>query len=111
MAILAGLLPINALLELTNIGTLFAFVVVCIAVLVMRRINPGANRPFRCPLVPVIPVLGILLCLMLMMSLPVGNWLRLFGWMILGLVIYFFYGRHHSTLGHALRDELKNKPI
>ncbi|HZN34934.1 MAG TPA: amino acid permease, partial [Pirellulaceae bacterium] len=91
VAVLAGLLPINALLELTNIGTLFAFVVVCAAVLVMRRINPEAHRPFRCPLVPVIPVLGILLCLMLMMSLPVGNWMRLFGWMIIGLIIYFSY--------------------
>jgi APA family basic amino acid/polyamine antiporter len=105
VAVLAGLLPINALLELTNIGTLFAFVVVCAAVLVMRRINPDAHRPFRCPLVPVIPVLGILLCLMLMMSLPVGNWLRLFGWMILGLIIYFTYSRHHSILGKELRGE------
>jgi APA family basic amino acid/polyamine antiporter len=111
VAILAGLLPINALLELTNIGTLFAFVVVCAAVLVMRRINPEANRPFRCPLVPVIPILGIVLCLMLMMSLPVGNWLRLFGWMAIGLLIYFFYGRHHSTLGHELKDALAHKPI
>ena len=111
VAVLAGLLPINALLELTNIGTLFAFVVVCAAVLVMRRINPEANRPFRCPLVPVIPILGIILCLMLMMSLPVGNWLRLFGWMGLGLLIYFLYGRHHSTLGHELKDALAHKPI
>jgi APA family basic amino acid/polyamine antiporter len=108
VSILAGLLPINALLELANIGTLFAFVVVCAAVLVMRRINPGAKRPFRCPLVPVIPVLGIVLCLMLMMSLPVGNWMRLFGWMILGLIIYFTYSRHHSTLGHELRDAFKD---
>src|SRR6185436_16425810 len=105
VAVLAGLLPIGALLELTNIGTLFAFVVVCAAVLVMRRINPDAHRPFRCPLVPVIPVAGILLCLMLMMSLPVGNWLRLFGWMILGLIIYFTYSRHHSILGKELRGE------
>ncbi len=111
VAILAGLLPINALLELTNIGTLFAFVVVCIAVLVMRRTNPGAHRPFRCPLVPVIPVLGILLCLMLMMSLPVGNWLRLIGWMILGLIIYFTYSRHHSVLGHELKNAISHKPI
>jgi APA family basic amino acid/polyamine antiporter len=107
VAVLAGLLPINALLELTNIGTLFAFVVVCAAVLVMRRTNPGAHRPFRCPLVPVIPILGIILCLMLMMSLPVGNWMRLFGWMFLGLIIYFTYSRHHSILGHELRDALK----
>jgi APA family basic amino acid/polyamine antiporter len=111
VAVLAGLLPINALLELTNIGTLFAFVVVCTAVLIMRRINPEANRPFRCPLVPVIPILGIVLCLMLMMSLPVGNWLRLIGWMAIGLLIYFFYGRHHSTLGHELKDALSHKPI
>jgi APA family basic amino acid/polyamine antiporter len=111
VAVLAGLLPINALLELTNIGTLFAFVVVCAAVLVMRRINPGAIRPFRCPLVPIIPILGIVLCLMLMMSLPVGNWMRLFGWMAIGLVIYFFYSRHHSVLGHELKDAISHKPI
>ncbi len=111
VAILAGLLPINALLELTNIGTLFAFVVVCTAVLVMRKINPGAKRPFRCPVVPVIPVMGIILCLMLMMSLPVGNWLRLFGWMALGLVIYFTYSRHHSVLGQELKKELAHKRI
>ena len=111
VAVLAGLLPINALLELTNIGTLFAFVVVCAAVLAMRRIDPEANRPFRCPLVPIIPILGIVLCLMLMMSLPVGNWLRLFGWMAIGLLIYFFYSRHHSTLGHELKDALAHKPI
>jgi APA family basic amino acid/polyamine antiporter len=111
VAILAGLLPINALLELANIGTLFAFVVVCAAVLVMRKTNPGAHRPFRCPLVPIIPVMGIALCLMLMMSLPVGNWMRLVGWMAIGLVIYFTYSRHHSVLGHELREAIAHKPI
>ncbi len=103
VCIMAGLLPIDALLELTNIGTLFAFVVVCAAVLIMRRTDPLAERPFRCPFVPVVPILGILSCLMLMMSLPVGNWLRLIGWLVLGLVIYFAYGMHHSTLGKELR--------
>jgi APA family basic amino acid/polyamine antiporter len=103
VSILAGVLPIDALLELTNIGTLFAFCVVCAAVLIMRQTNPGANRPFRCPLVPVVPVLGIVLCLMLMMSLPVGNWLRLIVWMLLGLAIYFLYSRHHSALGKELK--------
>lgn len=102
VVVLAGLLPIDALLELTNIGTLFAFAVVCTAVLIMRRTDPGATRPFRCPLVPVVPVLGILFCLMLMLSLPVGNWLRLIGWLVLGLMIYFGYGRSHSTLGREL---------
>ncbi|MCY2965181.1 MAG: amino acid permease, partial [Planctomycetota bacterium] len=100
---LAGLLPIDALLHLTNIGTLFAFVVVCTAVLVMRKIDPGANRPFRCPLVPVVPVAGIALCLMLMFSLPAENWWRLIGWLAIGLVIYFGYGKHHSVLGKELR--------
>ena len=100
--IMAGLLPIDALLHLTNIGTLFAFAIVCGAVLIMRKTNPNAERPFRCPLVPVVPVLGILLCLMLMMSLPADNWYRLLGWLALGLVIYFCYGKYHSTLGKEL---------
>jgi APA family basic amino acid/polyamine antiporter len=103
VTLLAGFLPIDALLHLTNIGTLFAFAVVCGAVLIMRRTNPTANRPFKCPLVPIVPALGILLSLMLMMSLPVGNWLRLIGWLALGLVIYFGYGMHNSTLGKELR--------
>jgi APA family basic amino acid/polyamine antiporter len=105
VAVLAGLLPIGALLHLTNIGTLFAFVIVCAAVLIMRRTNPGAARPFRCPFVPVVPILGIGTCLLLMFSLPAANWLRLFGWLVLGLVIYFTYGRYHSILGKELRGE------
>jgi APA family basic amino acid/polyamine antiporter len=102
--VLAGFLPIDALLHLTNIGTLFAFVIVCAAVWMMRGIDPDAHRPFRCPLVPVIPLAGILLCLMLMFSLPAENWYRLFGWLGLGLVIYFLYGKHHSVLGKELRE-------
>ena len=102
---LAGFLPIGFLLHLTNIGTLFAFVIVCTAVLIMRKINPEAERPFRCPLVPLVPILGIGACLMLMFSLPAANWERLFGWLAIGLVIYFGYGRYHSHLGKELRDE------
>jgi len=106
VATLTGLLPIGALLELTNIGTLFAFVIVCGAVLIMRRTNPEAERPFRCPLVPVVPLLGMGMCLLLMFSLPAENWYRLFGWMALGLCIYFLHGRHHSLLGKELRGEI-----
>ena len=106
VCVLTGLLPIDALLHLTNIGTLFAFVIVCAAVLVMRRINPEAERPFRCPMVPLVPILGIAACLMLMFSLPAENWLRLIAWLLIGLCIYFFYGRHHSLLGKALRGEI-----
>ncbi len=106
VAVLAGLLPIDALLHLTNIGTLFAFVIVCGAVLIMRKSNPEAERPFRCPFVPVVPILGILSCLMLMFSLPAANWWRLFAWLGLGLVIYFCYGMHNSLLGKQMRGEL-----
>ena len=106
VAFLAGFLPIDALLHLTNIGTLFAFVIVCGAVLIMRKTNPNAHRPFRCPLVPIVPVLGIGACLMLMFSLPAANWWRLFAWLAIGLVIYLCYGRHHSILGKELRGEL-----
>jgi APA family basic amino acid/polyamine antiporter len=102
VAAMTALLPIDALLHLTNIGTLFAFVIVCGAVLIMRKTNPEANRPFRCPMVPVVPILGIGCCLLLMLSLPAANWWRLIAWLILGLVIYFLYGRYHSTLGQEI---------
>jgi APA family basic amino acid/polyamine antiporter len=101
VALMAAFLPMPVLLNLANIGTLFAFAIVCAAVLVMRRTNPDAHRPFRVPLVPVTPVLGILACLLLMFSLPAANWLRLFGWLALGLVIYATYGRRHSVMSSA----------
>jgi APA family basic amino acid/polyamine antiporter len=94
----AGLLPLEALLQMTNIGTLFAFAIVCAAVLIMRRTHPHAARPFRCPLVPLTPLLGILMCLVLMCSLPAANWLRLIVWLVLGLCIYVTYSRHHSVM-------------
>jgi APA family basic amino acid/polyamine antiporter len=98
VAVLTGFLPIDALLLLTNIGTLFAFVIVCAAVLIMRRTNPDADRPFRAPFYPFVPILGIVTCLTLMFSLPVENWYRLIIWMVIGLVIYFSYGHRHSLL-------------
>src|SRR5712691_571312 len=104
--IMAGLLPIDALLLLTNIGTLFAFLIVCAAVLIMRKKYPKAERPFRCPWVPFIPIMGVLSCLMLMFSLPWDNWVRLFGWMAIGLVIYFLYGRKHSVMTLNLAREI-----
>jgi len=106
VATLATLLPLRILAELVNIGTLLAFVIVCSAVLIMRVKHPEAERPFRAAFYPVTPILGILLCLMLMFSLPPENWLRLIIWLIIGLVIYFFYGRHHSVL---TRMQIKNK--
>ncbi len=95
-----ALLPLRMLAELVNIGTLLAFVIVCAAVLIMRRIDPDLPRPFRCPLVPLVPLLGIAFCLLLMLSLPVENWLRLIVWLLIGFAVYFSYGRKHSVLAH-----------
>ncbi|MHB1686657.1 MAG: amino acid permease [Ignavibacteriaceae bacterium] len=107
VSILAGFLPLRVLADLVNIGTLFAFVVVCAAVLIMRKTHPEAERPFRAPFVPVVPILGIVICLVLMFALPEANWLRLFGWLATGLVIYFFYGRHHSIMHRIMKEEAK----
>lgn len=98
VAVLAAFLPLRILAELVNIGTLLAFVMVCTAVLIMRRTHPEAERPFRAPFVPFVPVAGILCCLLLMFSLPAENWVRLFVWLAIGLCIYFGYGRKHSIL-------------
>jgi len=108
VAVAAAFLPLSILAEMTNIGTLFAFVIVCAAVMVMRKTNPQANRPFRAPFVPLVPILGILMCLLLMFSLPVGNWYRLIIWLLIGFAIYFFYGRHHSVMAkrRSLEHEL-----
>jgi len=76
-------------------------VIVCAAVLIMRYTHPEAERPFRAPFVPLVPVLGILSCLLLMFSLPVANWWRLFVWLGLGFIIYFAYGRRHSVMAKA----------
>ena len=101
VALLGGFLPLRILAELVNIGTLLAFVIVCGAVLVLRKTHPDLPRPFKVPFVPFVPIMGILLCLMLMCSLPGENWWRLLIWLAIGIVIYFFYGRHHSALRKA----------
>ena len=97
-AIVAGLFPIQLLGELVNIGTLLAFAIVCAGVIVLRRTRPDLHRPFRTPFVPLVPVLGILCCVGLMAGLPKDTWIRLIVWLIIGLVIYFSYGRFHSRL-------------
>jgi APA family basic amino acid/polyamine antiporter len=102
---MGALVPLRILAELVNIGTLLAFVIVCAAVLIMRRTHPQADRPFRCPLVPLVPILGIAFCLLLMFSLPAENWLRLIIWLLLGFVIYFSYGRYHSVMAQQRAHE------
>ena len=100
---MGAFLPLRILAELVNIGTLLAFVIVCAAVLIMRQTHPEVPRPFRVPFSPVTPILGILACLLLMFSLPAANWVRLFVWLAIGLVIYFGYGRKHSHLAKSMR--------
>jgi basic amino acid/polyamine antiporter, APA family len=97
----AGFVPINVLGEMTSIGTLFAFVVVSLAVIVLRYRRPEAKRPFRVPGGNVIPILGVLACVYLMVSLSVMTWVRFLGWLDVGMIIYWFYGRTHSPLVNA----------
>ncbi|HET7274714.1 MAG TPA: amino acid permease, partial [Longimicrobiaceae bacterium] len=97
-AAVAGFFPVQALGELVSIGTLLAFVIVCGGVWYLRVKEPDRERPFRTPWVPAVPILGILVCGYLMYGLPWVTWERLIIWMIIGLLIYFFYSRHHSVL-------------
>jgi APA family basic amino acid/polyamine antiporter len=96
--VLAGILPIRILGELVSIGTLLAFVIVSIGIIVLRARRPELERPFRTPLVPLVPILGAGVCLLQMFSLPLDTWLRLVIWMAIGLIIYFTYSIHHSKL-------------
>ncbi|OFW06893.1 MAG: amino acid permease [Acidobacteria bacterium RIFCSPLOWO2_02_FULL_67_36] len=98
VAVVAGFVPIQILGEMTSIGTLFAFVVVSIAVIILRIKRPDARRPFRVPFGFVIPVLGVIFCVYLMVSLSVMTWVRFLGWLDLGMIIYWTYGRVHSPL-------------
>jgi APA family basic amino acid/polyamine antiporter len=97
----AGLFDIGTLADLSSIGTLFAFLFVSAAVLVLRRTQPDRPRAFRMPFAPVLPILSMLCCLVLMASLTLENWIRFFVWLAIGLVIYFAYSRKRSTLGAA----------
>ena len=99
-AAVAGFFPIALLGELVSIGTLFAFVVVSAGVMVLRYREPNRVRPFKTPLVPLVPILGILICGYMMYGLPSDTWIRLAVWLIIGLVIYFLYGRGHSRIGN-----------
>ena len=94
--VFAAFAPISALGQMTSIGTLFAFVLVCIGIIIMRRTHPELPRPFKTPLVPLLPILGIAFNLLLMYGLGLSNWLRLFAWMAIGLLIYFTYSRKRS---------------
>ena len=102
VAVFASTIPLDALGEMTNIGTLLAFVIVCAGILVLRRRSPELVRPFRAPLMPFTGIAGIVICFGLMLGLPLATWLRLFVWLAIGLVIYFTYGQKHSRVQAGL---------
>jgi APA family basic amino acid/polyamine antiporter len=102
-AVVGSLTPIDDIGKMVNIGTLLAFVIVCIAVLVLRRSNPAQPRPFRTPWVPLVPVLGVLFNGYMMYKLGWVNWARLIVWLVIGLVVYFSYGLKHSRVQAALK--------
>ncbi|AEE48606.1 amino acid permease [Haliscomenobacter hydrossis] len=96
--IFAAFVPRDTVGEMTSIGTLFAFILVCVGILVMRRSNPDTPRPFKTPLVPLVPILGILFCGAMMLNLGIDNWIRLLVWLLIGLVIYFGYSRRYAKI-------------
>jgi len=98
VAVFAGIANINEIVELTNIGTLFAFVLVAIGILILRRTNPGHPRPFRTPLVPFVPLVAVIACAYLMIQLPWVTWVRFVVWLGIGIVFYYLYGFRHSHL-------------
>jgi APA family basic amino acid/polyamine antiporter len=103
IAVLAALVPLSEIIKLVNIGTLFAFVLVNLGVIILRRTKPDMPRPFRTPLVPVFPLIGIVLCGWLMKDLPGTTWIRFVVWLAVGLAIYAAYGYKHSRLRNASR--------
>lgn len=99
VSLFAGFVPVTDLGHMVSIGTLLAFSLVCIGVMILRKTDPDRARPFRTPLVPLVPILGIVVCVYLMYSLPIEAWIRLAIWMALGVAIYFLYGKGNSVLG------------
>ncbi|HEX4132026.1 MAG TPA: amino acid permease [Pirellulales bacterium] len=107
ICIVAAFTPIHKLEEMVNIGTLFAFVVVCAAVFILRITRPDAHRPFRTPALFLVAPAGIVVNALMMLFLPIDTWIRLVVWLAIGLVIYFSYGQKHSVLGHELQREMQ----
>jgi APA family basic amino acid/polyamine antiporter len=98
ISVLAALVPLTEIIKLVNVGTLFAFILVNAGVVILRRTNPGMERPFRVPFSPVFPIIGVALCIYLMTKLPGETWVRFVVWLVVGFAIYYFYSRKHSRL-------------
>ncbi|TBX71070.1 amino acid permease [Flavobacterium silvisoli] len=111
VSLFAAFVPARVVGEMTSIGTLFAFILVCLGVLVMRNKMPEAPRAFRTPLVPLVPVLGVMVCLFMMVFLPLDTWIRLIVWMMIGFDIYLYYGMKNSVLNKGTFDNKSYKTV
>jgi APA family basic amino acid/polyamine antiporter len=107
VSLFAAFVPVAIVGEMVSIGTLFAFILVCIGIIWMRKTNPDTPRPFRTPWVPFVPIAGVVVCFTMMAFLPLDTWLRLAIWMIIGVVIYFLYGKKHSVVRKNHAESLK----
>lgn len=105
ISLFAAFVPLNVVGEMTSIGTLLAFLMVCVGILILRKTDPDAERPFKVPLVPLIPILGILVCAGIMIFMPWETWLRLIIWLAIGMAIYYLYGKKRSILGNQAKND------
>ncbi|HNP34095.1 MAG TPA: amino acid permease, partial [Flavobacterium sp.] len=111
VSLFAAFIPARVVGEMTSIGTLFAFILVCLGVLVMRKKMPDAPRAFRTPLVPIVPILGVFVCLFMMVFLPLDTWIRLIVWMMIGFDFYLYYGMKNSVLNKGIFDNNSYKVV
>jgi len=105
VGLFAAFIPGDVVGDMTSIGTLFAFCLVCIGVIILRKTDPDLPRQFRAPWVPVLPILGVVVCLLMMLGLGWTNWTRLIGWLAIGFVIYFGYSAKHSHLRNPGKEQ------
>ena len=110
VAVISALVPLSELAELVNIGTLFAFILVAIGVVILRRTRPDLPRSFKTPLVPVLPIASVLASFYLMLNLPAATWIRFAIWLVIGLVVYGLYGARRSRVGLAAADRRAGQP-
>jgi APA family basic amino acid/polyamine antiporter len=106
VSLFAAFVPARVVGEMTSIGTLFAFILVCVGIIVMRKNMPDIPRAFKTPMVPLVPILGIFTCLFMMVFLPADTWIRLILWMLIGMDVYWFYGIRKSILGDGTQERV-----
>ena len=111
VSLFAAFVPARVVGEMTSIGTLLAFVLVCVGIIVLRKTQPDIPRGFKTPLVPLVPILGIAACVFMMVFLPLDTWLRLIIWMLIGVDFYMFYGAKKSKLGNEFKSKSGFKPL